>query len=51
VSSAWRTALIVPPLEVVTLAWSFGSLAHGQTIGQPAGFLMTISRLEIVGSS
>ena len=51
VSSAWRTALIVPPLEVVTLAWPFGSLAHGQTIGQPAGFLMTISRLEIVGSS
>jgi hypothetical protein len=43
-----RTALIVPPLEVVTLAWGLRSLAHAETIGQPAGFLMTISRLEIV---
>jgi hypothetical protein len=51
VSSARRTALIVPPLKVVTLAWVLRSLAHAETIGQPAGFLMTISRLEIVGSS
>ena len=50
-SSARRTALIVPPLEVVTLARSSRSLAHAKTIGQAPGFLMTISRLGIISFS
>ena len=47
-SSARRTAIIVPPFQVVTLAWALRSLAHAETIGQAPGFLMTFSRLDIV---
>ena len=39
---AWRTALIVPPSEVVTLARSFRSLAHAEIRRLSAGFLMSI---------
>jgi hypothetical protein len=39
---AWRTALIVPPSEVVTLARSFRSLAHAEIRRPSAGFLMSI---------
>jgi hypothetical protein len=38
----WRTALIVPPSEVVTLARSFRSLAHADIQRRRAGSLMSI---------
>src|SRR4051812_42465770 len=38
-----HTAFIIPPSEVVTLARSFGSLAHACMRQRRAGFLMTVT--------
>jgi hypothetical protein len=36
-----RTALIIPPLEIVTLARAIWSFAHVEAIRRAAGFLMS----------
>ena len=36
-----RTALIIPPFEILMLAWPFWIFAHAESVGYSPDFLMT----------